>query len=407
MSSISQEPCNNLPDDAGDREPEINGGTGDQSVVQSDIKNLSVNQSDNSEQESKCSMDTETVSLATKCNTDKFKARGETEIHDSEVKILSFGEYNLETNEMTEHPVAGKKFKHIRHLMGEVRADSESGNYHGNQTSNECMIAGTSFDTGKQVEAIAENSLIGNLEKMKYVSRSTSPGMPGTPQEQSQVLPSSALPEADNQGGESNPSNIQSVKILPPEYLSDSGFVELFSNDSVNSQGISTTPACSSNSNNNNVHGNSSAKSLFRIKPEYLSKTTDKKISRGTETVQSHVTGKRPNELFNDCGRQSTINGLPSSLLVEIFNNLSPCTLLRRVSSVCKYWYNLSRDPDLWRVMNLRNQHKLTDDTLEQLLNFSERVLHVNLTDCRFLTNQGVRTTLSRCRYIRTLKLMR
>ncbi|KAK3595438.1 hypothetical protein CHS0354_003433 [Potamilus streckersoni] len=105
--------------------------------------------------------------------------------------------------------------------------------------------------------------------------------------------------------------------------------------------------------------------------------------------------------------KEPHINVLPSSLLLHIFSYLSLFDILRKASLVCKYWYNLCRDPSLWRYLNLGYQMKLTDQVLGQLSLFSERVIYVDLTDCRFLTNTGIRALLNRCRYLQTLKLMR
>lgn len=105
---------------------------------------------------------------------------------------------------------------------------------------------------------------------------------------------------------------------------------------------------------------------------------------------------------------QCNVNSLPVTILVHIFKNLTAYELLRQASLVCKYWYNLCRDPDIWRTMCLVNQHRLTDLDLQRLLSFSEyRVRDVNLTDCRFLTNNGIRILVQSCPQIQVLRVMR
>ncbi|XP_053387495.1 uncharacterized protein LOC123542197 [Mercenaria mercenaria] len=113
---------------------------------------------------------------------------------------------------------------------------------------------------------------------------------------------------------------------------------------------------------------------------------------------------KQTEEIIN----QNNINSLPITVLVHIFKNLNVFELLRRASPVCKYWYNLCRDPDLWRSICLVNQHRLSDTDLEKVLWFSDyRVRNINLTDCRFLTNKGVKFLVMRCPQIEVLRVMR
>lgn len=102
------------------------------------------------------------------------------------------------------------------------------------------------------------------------------------------------------------------------------------------------------------------------------------------------------------------INRLPYCVLVQIFQNFSPFMLLNKVSQVCKYWYNVSRDPDLWRDLIMTNHCKLTDEFLLDLLKFSDyRAKTVNLTECRFITNHGIQRLLEKCRNLHVLKLIR
>ncbi|KAL4216584.1 hypothetical protein ACF0H5_024307 [Mactra antiquata] len=105
---------------------------------------------------------------------------------------------------------------------------------------------------------------------------------------------------------------------------------------------------------------------------------------------------------------ESGINSLPVCILLQVFKNMSIYCLLRRVGMVCKYWYNLCRDPDLWRTIRLTNQHRLEDNDLCTILKYSDnRVRSVNLTDCRFLTNKGIADLLASCKLIEDLKIIR
>lgn len=68
---------------------------------------------------------------------------------------------------------------------------------------------------------------------------------------------------------------------------------------------------------------------------------------------------------FVEGGTQhSCINYLPSPVLLQILRSLSVFARLQRASLVCKYWYHLCRDPDLWTDIDLGNQHRMKDSDL-------------------------------------------
>jgi hypothetical protein len=70
------------------------------------------------------------------------------------------------------------------------------------------------------------------------------------------------------------------------------------------------------------------------------------------------------------------INRLPSNILLHILKSLTMHELLCRASLVCKCWYNLCRDPDLWRNVELSHQHRVDDIVLSRLTSYSD--LHTN-----------------------------
>lgn len=105
--------------------------------------------------------------------------------------------------------------------------------------------------------------------------------------------------------------------------------------------------------------------------------------------------------------QDSPIENLPSDLLIQVFHYLPLVDLLHRVSLVCKYWYDLSHDPDLWREVNLRGQMKVTDQVLERVVSYSEGVISVDISDARSVTDNGLETVAKQCTGLVCLKLMR
>jgi len=101
------------------------------------------------------------------------------------------------------------------------------------------------------------------------------------------------------------------------------------------------------------------------------------------------------------------IDSLPHSILLHIFRCLSLHDLLRRVCLVSKHWRDMGRDPDLWRVVNLKGQNKVTDDVIRRLTSYSHNVLWVDVTDSRLVTNEGISLVAKQCSQLRVLKLIR
>ncbi len=101
------------------------------------------------------------------------------------------------------------------------------------------------------------------------------------------------------------------------------------------------------------------------------------------------------------------INELPYALMVQIFRHLSLANLLHRASCVCKYWYDLAHDPDLWRHITLKSQLRLTNVDLQRVTGYSDNVIYLDLTDIRLITNEGLDLALTQCKQLQTLKLTR
>ena len=103
----------------------------------------------------------------------------------------------------------------------------------------------------------------------------------------------------------------------------------------------------------------------------------------------------------------SPIQRLPSVLLIMVFRYLPLADLLHHVALVCTYWYELSRDPDLWREVNLRGQLKVTDEILQRILSYSEGIVSVDISDARSVTDCGLEALAKKCSSVICLKLMR
>ncbi|XP_060083273.1 F-box/LRR-repeat protein 17-like [Ylistrum balloti] len=110
----------------------------------------------------------------------------------------------------------------------------------------------------------------------------------------------------------------------------------------------------------------------------------------------------------DDGATDSTVHfNIPSYLLIQIFQHLSMYDLLHNVSSVCKLWYTISHDPDLWRVIDLRNQVKVTDVVMKNLTSYSDRVIYLNISDIVTISEDCLVSTVTTCKHLKTLKLSR
>ncbi|KAL3859586.1 hypothetical protein ACJMK2_009800 [Sinanodonta woodiana] len=122
--------------------------------------------------------------------------------------------------------------------------------------------------------------------------------------------------------------------------------------------------------------------------------------------------GKRkPNQLFVyhaaiqcfDFPKGPHFNKLPVQLILEIFKYLSAYELLRKVSLVCKYWYNLCRDRALWTSITWNGRQR----TLGYLLQLTKyQVLELVLTDNLFtFSDKDLAHLLKKCTCLKCLKL--
>ena len=283
----------------------------------------------------------------------------------SRLHVPSFREYDLETGQAIEQTVKETKLRHITHEIcvgdganvskstcvkkqTDRHADLSLQNYR--QSQNSKRISTEHSD--QKVHALAENSLIGSLEKSKFIHADQE----FSPRESGRNMGACSSSEDGVQQNipisqlESNDSLMEdgSSRVNPPEYLTDTGFIDMFSSDHVsvghttsghftsNRTDNRSTYVQSQNSNNNNQRRPD--KSLFRIKPECFAQSSARNV---TETkpllTPCSFTKKKQNELFDidattikeDNCDSCAINSLPCSLILEIFKYLTPCCLLR------------------------------------------------------------------------------
>lgn len=140
--------------------------------------------------------------------------------------------------------------------------------------------------------------------------------------------------------------------------------------------------------------------------------------------VKCHMIGRNDNSLHvseaersvsacnNECIEDQLhlrgyIIGLPSHLLLKVFHYLRLSDLLHRAGLVCKDWYTLSRDSDLWRTINLRGQVKVSDEVITRMTTYSDNVTLLDITDSRLVTSQGLHLALENCPNLQTLLLIR
>jgi len=116
--------------------------------------------------------------------------------------------------------------------------------------------------------------------------------------------------------------------------LCDSGFIEMFSNSVL-------------------------ARSVNRMSFEH--KNGAQKDTSLQRTMELTNTDQRSDSTINDTHSGLNINSLHFPILLKIFKHFSVFELLRVIPRVCKYWYTVTIDPELWTRITLANQHRVTD----------------------------------------------
>ena len=289
----------------------------------------------------------------------------------SGINVLNFGEYDLETGQRTEQPETGTNLHHIKHQIGGVEASVPKSACMKKEQGRQVDLSLQKYrqsqavkrmpmeHTDEKVQALAENTWIGSLEKSKFTNKRDT-------RESAKTLTACSSSEMERQQSSSisqlEPSEMlmeeTGNRVKPPEYLTDTGFIDMFSSDHVtgghvtgdhvtgghvtDSHVASNRPHNINSSlqtvNCNNNNERKSEKSPFRIKPEYLTQSRARKVTETHWSVLApcSFTRRKYNELFDidpatvkDSCQSCAINSLPCSLILEIFNYLTPCCLLR------------------------------------------------------------------------------
>ncbi|XP_041355889.1 uncharacterized protein LOC121373357 [Gigantopelta aegis] len=105
----------------------------------------------------------------------------------------------------------------------------------------------------------------------------------------------------------------------------------------------------------------------------------------------------------------SNFSKIPFGILINIFRYLSLSELLHKVCLVCHHWHEAAQDPSLWRRVSLVGQTRLTDEVLDMVTSYSDRVLYLDITDCGqdIFTDAGIISVLRKCSNLRTFKMAR
>ncbi|KAJ8262849.1 hypothetical protein COCON_G00153060 [Conger conger] len=93
----------------------------------------------------------------------------------------------------------------------------------------------------------------------------------------------------------------------------------------------------------------------------------------------------------------SSINHLPSSILLKVFSHLSVKERCLSVSLVCKYWRDLCLDFQFWKQIDLSGLQQVTDELLVKIASWKQNVTELNLSDCRNVQDHGVCALASHC----------
>ena len=100
------------------------------------------------------------------------------------------------------------------------------------------------------------------------------------------------------------------------------------------------------------------------------------------------------------------INELPTLLMSQILSYLTMNELLCTASLVCKTWYQVAREPGLWKRVVL-DRPGLVDEDLWNVVCINPNLNQLHITDCRHLTGPGVAKALALCSALKELVIMR
>ncbi|XP_033105752.1 F-box/LRR-repeat protein 17-like [Anneissia japonica] len=131
---------------------------------------------------------------------------------------------------------------------------------------------------------------------------------------------------------------------------------------------------------------------------------------KNSDTKESPVVWEASSNLTAEGSNKPAINHLPRCLLVHIFSYLPMQDILANAAYVCKLWYDVSKDPDLWRDIKLEDTHgnyRITDNVLDRVTSISNNISSILLADCYLITDSGLASIFCKCANLRALYILR
>ncbi|KAM8885681.1 F-box/LRR-repeat protein 17 isoform 1-T3 [Spinachia spinachia] len=99
----------------------------------------------------------------------------------------------------------------------------------------------------------------------------------------------------------------------------------------------------------------------------------------------------------SDGGDHSSINHLPSSILLKVLSHLTVKERCLCASLVCKYWRDLCLDFQFWKQIDLSGLQQVNDDLLVKIASRRQNVTEINISDCRGVHDHGVSSLAAHC----------
>ncbi|KAJ8413999.1 hypothetical protein AAFF_G00065970 [Aldrovandia affinis] len=152
-------------------------------------------------------------------------------------------------------------------------------------------------------------------------------------------------------------------------------------------------PSSSSSSSSSSSEGMPGVGLVSGESPGGTGSTTAATPQSSSPSCQHAHADSSPNETADN----STINHLPSSILLKVFSHLSVKERCLCVSLVCKYWRDLCLDFQFWKQIDLSGLQQVTDELLVRIGSWRQNVTEINISDCRNVQDHGVCSLASHC----------
>ncbi|KAJ4942545.1 hypothetical protein JOQ06_012401 [Pogonophryne albipinna] len=137
---------------------------------------------------------------------------------------------------------------------------------------------------------------------------------------------------------------------------------------------------------------------------EMVCKRKCSEVQRCTPCKQPRCAFAAPDGHYDDCQARSSdatdhssINHLPSSILLKVLSHLTVKERCLCASLVCKYWRDLCLDFQFWKQIDLSGLQQVNDDLLVKIASRRQNVTEINISDCRGVHDHGVSSLASHC----------